>query len=102
MAEFEGAFLPVTFMMATAQAKTGHTAKAEGILRAVEEVSGETGLLPEEMDARNNEFLGNTPLIFSLVEYIRAAMELDKAKPLSKFALMAGMMKQQLRSRTGH
>lgn len=101
MGEFEGAFLPVTFMMATAQAKAGHTAKAEKILKAVECVSGETGLIAEEMDSRNREFLGNTPLIFSLVEYIRAVTELDKAKPLSKLAIMAGMAKQQLQSRTG-
>jgi GH15 family glucan-1,4-alpha-glucosidase len=96
MGEFEGAFLPATFMMATAYAKADDPESAERILKMVESISSETGLIAEELDARNMDFLGNTPLIFSLVEYVRAVMELAKARPLSKVALMAGMMKHKL------
>jgi GH15 family glucan-1,4-alpha-glucosidase len=96
LGEFEGAFLPTCFFMATAYAKAGLKEQAEYILRRVESVVGELGLISEEMDARTFELLGNTPLVFSLVEYIRAAMELDKAKPLAKVGLMAGMLKRKL------
>lgn len=69
------------------------TNKAEHILNIVESATDEIGLLDEEMDPRSNQFLGNTPLIFSLVEHIRALIELNKAKPLSKAALMMGQIK---------
>lgn len=96
LGEFEGAFLPTIFFMATAYAKAGLTHQAEYILETIETVVGDTGLIPEEIDARNLDLLGNTPLVFSLVEYIRAVMELDKAKPVQKLALMAGMLKRKV------
>jgi GH15 family glucan-1,4-alpha-glucosidase len=71
--------------MATAFAKAGLTHQVEYILEAVETVIGEAGLISEEVDARDMRLLGNTPLVFSLVEYVRAAMSLDKAKPVQKW-----------------
>ena len=78
--EFEGAFLPCVFWHAHALAKAGRCDEAEAILRRCEAVSGETGLFAEEIDAKEETFLGNTPLLFSHVEYVRAVMQLNEAR----------------------
>jgi GH15 family glucan-1,4-alpha-glucosidase len=78
--QFEGAFLPCVFWHAHALAKAGRCDDAEAILKRCESISGEIGLFAEEADPRQGIFLGNTPLLFSHVEYARAAMELDEAR----------------------
>jgi GH15 family glucan-1,4-alpha-glucosidase len=78
--EFEGAFLPCVFWHAHALAKAGRCDDAEAILAKCEAIAGAPGLFAEEADARHNTFLGNTPLLFSHVEYVRAVMELNKAR----------------------
>src|ERR1700741_798145 len=75
LGEFEGAFLPATFWFAHALAKVGRTDQAEAILRRCEAMAGELGLFAEEIDARRQIFLGNTPLLFAHVEYVRAVHE---------------------------
>jgi GH15 family glucan-1,4-alpha-glucosidase len=77
---FEGAFLPCVFWHAHALAKAGRCDQAERILARCEAISGETGLFAEEADARHDTFLGNTPLLFSHVEYVRAVLELNHAR----------------------
>jgi GH15 family glucan-1,4-alpha-glucosidase len=78
--EFEGAFLPCVFWHAHALAKAGRCDEAEAILRKCETIAGEIGLYAEEADPRRAILLGNTPLLFSHVEYARAAMELHNRK----------------------
>jgi GH15 family glucan-1,4-alpha-glucosidase len=78
--EFEGAFLPAVFWHAHALAKIGRCEEAEAILAKCEAAAGSLGLFAEELDARQGTFLGNTPLLFSHVEYARAVMELNKAR----------------------
>lgn len=95
--EFEGAFLPCCFWLATAHARDGRPEAAEAILNRVDEAAGELGLLAEEMDARSGVFLGNTPLLFSHAEYLRAVIETAKARPLGKVELMAGMAVREVR-----
>lgn len=80
LGEFEGAFLPCTFWLAAAYAKGGNISRAESILTRAEALAGELGLFAEEVDARTGAFLGNTPLLFSQVEYVRAVLELNKAR----------------------
>jgi GH15 family glucan-1,4-alpha-glucosidase len=46
----------------------------------VEALSGDLELFAEEADPRDDEMLGNYPLLFSQVEYIRAVLTLSKAK----------------------
>lgn len=87
---FEGAFLPCTFWLATTYALAGRPEEAEAILTRAEAAAGELGLFAEEAEARTGGFLGNHPLLFSHVEYIRAVMELAKARPLDKARLMVG------------
>ena len=78
--EFEGAFLPCVFWHAHALAKAGRCEQAEAILVKCEAVAGELGLFAEEIDARKNIFLGNTPLLFSHVEYTRAVTALNETR----------------------
>lgn len=78
--EFEGAFLPATFWFVHALAKAGRIDEAEAILKRCEAIAGEPGLFAEEADARRQTFLGNTPLLFAHVEYVRAAAEVARAR----------------------
>ena len=43
-------------------------------------IAGELGLFAEEADAREQTFLGNTPLLFAQVEFVRAAREVAEAR----------------------
>ncbi len=78
MGAFEGAFFPCTFWLSTAYAKAGDSSKAEEILQQAEDTAGPLGLFAEGVDARSKTFLGNTPLVFSHTEYIRAAFEISQ------------------------
>jgi len=78
--QFEGAFLPCTFWMATARAMAGDVERAEAIVERVERAAGELGLLAEEIDARSEEWLGNYPQLFSHVEHVRAVRAIEHAR----------------------
>lgn len=85
----EGAFLPCTFWLAATLAMMGEDDRAEAILARVETTAGELGLFAEEIDPRDGSFLGNTPLLFSHAEYLKAVMELAKSRPLGRAGMMA-------------
>jgi len=78
--EYEGAFVPCTFWLATVHALAGRIAEAEGILAAVEAIAGNLRLFAEEVDTRDLSFLGNLPLVFSHAEYIRALLSIATVK----------------------
>jgi GH15 family glucan-1,4-alpha-glucosidase len=78
--EFEGAFLPCTFWLATTYAMQGRIRDADDLLKNVERLAGSLGLFAEEVDARSGHFLGNTPLLFSHMEYVRAIVALAQAQ----------------------
>ncbi len=100
LGEAEGAFLPCTFWLATAYAKAGEPDKAEVILRRAEEIAGLTHLFAEEADPRLHCWLGNTPLLFSQIEYVRAVMETAKKQPLQAARMMIGKGRLHLRRMT--
>lgn len=79
MGQFEGAFLPCTFWLATAWAKMGKIENAERVLSAVDGLIPSCGLLAEGCDVRSRDFLGNMPLLFSHVEYVRAVLAIEQA-----------------------
>lgn len=79
---FEGAFLPCVFWHANVLARSGACDRAEALLRRCEMIAGRVGLFAEEVDAHLNSFLGNTPLVFSHVEYVRAVMALNVMRQL--------------------
>ena len=97
LGEFEGAFLPCTFWMATALAMAGRTGEAGAILAAAERVAGPLGLFPEGVDVRTKQPLGNTPLAFSHCEYIRAVEELAKARVMGRARMLVGRAEHRLR-----
>ena len=80
LGEMEGAFLPCTFWLATAYAKAGRLNHATRIVDRVERLVSRAGLLAEAIDARTKTFLGNTPLLLSHVEYVRAKLEIARAR----------------------
>lgn len=82
LGEREAAFLPATFWLAAAYASLGETTKAEAILKRVEAAAGELGLFAEGLNPRDGTFRGNTPLVFSHAEYLKAVVQLAKARPL--------------------
>lgn len=79
--DFEGAFLPAVFWHAHVLAKAGMPERADAILRRCEIISGAPGLFAEEIDSNRNVFLGNTPQLFSHVEYVRTIMAIEQAQP---------------------
>jgi len=47
------------------------------------------------VDARSGTFLGNYPLLFAQVEYVRTILEIGKARPVDKMRLLvAGVAKR--------
>ncbi len=80
LGEFEGAFLPCTFWLATTYALQGRAADADDVLSQAERAAGDLLLFAEEIDPRTGSFLGNTPLLFSQMEYVRAIVALSKAR----------------------
>ena len=55
-------------------------ADAEDVLTQAERIAGDLLLFAEEIDPRTGSFLGNTPLLFSQMEYVRAIVALSKAR----------------------
>jgi GH15 family glucan-1,4-alpha-glucosidase len=80
LGEFEGAFLPCTFWLATTYAMQGRVADADALLTQAEQIAGDLLLFAEEVDPRTGSFLGNTPLLFSQMEYVRAIVALSQAQ----------------------
>jgi GH15 family glucan-1,4-alpha-glucosidase len=80
LGEEEGGFLMCSFWLAQVHAMRGEIDEAEAILRRAEAIAGPVGLFAEGVDARNNSFLGNMPLLFSQVEYAKAAIALEERR----------------------
>jgi GH15 family glucan-1,4-alpha-glucosidase len=80
LGKFEGAFLPCVFWHAHALAKMGRCDEAESILTKCEKIAGRLGMFAEEIDAERGIFLGNTPLLFAQVEYVRAVTQLNQTR----------------------
>ncbi|WP_439477961.1 glycoside hydrolase family 15 protein [Brevundimonas sp.] len=102
LGDFEGAFLPCCFWLASAWAAAGEGGKAEALVDRILRRTP-TALLAEEMDGRTDRFLGNTPLLFSHAELVRAALEISKVRPGGPLTLMAGAaVRDEGRMRPGH
>ena len=80
LGEYEGAFLPCTFWLATALAMAGRADEARAILAGAEAIAGELGLFAEEVDVATRSYLGNTPLLFAHAEFVRAVMAIADAE----------------------
>jgi GH15 family glucan-1,4-alpha-glucosidase len=91
LGDHEGAFLMCSFWLAQVLAQRGDIGRAEAILGRAEAIAGDLGLYAEAVDARASAFLGNTPLVFSQVEYARAAIAVEKAKTSAEGKAEAAM-----------
>ena len=69
-----------SFWLAQVLARQGKLDYAERILQRAEAIAGELNLFSEAVDARDRKFLGNMPLVFSQVEYARAAIALNEMR----------------------
>lgn len=80
LGEEEGAFLMCSFWLAHVHALRNEISEAEALLQRAEAAAGPLGLFAEGVDARSGTLAGNMPLLFSQVEYAKAAMALADAE----------------------
>jgi alpha,alpha-trehalase len=76
----EGTFVICTYWLASCLARAGELARAEELFDRVTAYSNDLGLLAEEVDATNDEMLGNFPQAFSHIGLINAAADIDRVR----------------------
>ena len=72
----EGAFLPCTFWLVQALARTGQAEQATELFQRLLDLAGPLGLFAEELDPRSGAQLGNYPQAFTHATLIQAALAL--------------------------
>ncbi|MGR8008841.1 glycoside hydrolase family 15 protein [Streptomyces hypolithicus] len=82
----EGTFLLCTFWLAQALALTGQAPRARQVFEDALAYANDVGLLPEEVDTRTGEALGNFPQAFSHIGLINAAHAIRNAEAASERA----------------
>lgn len=75
----EGVFLPCSFWLVQALARTGKVAEANETFDRLLSYANEVGLFGEEMDPQTNEQLGNFPQAFTHATLVQAALALQAA-----------------------
>jgi GH15 family glucan-1,4-alpha-glucosidase len=75
----EGAFVPCSFWLVQALARTGRSGEADEMFEALIELGGPLGLYPEEMDPVSHHYLGNYPQALSHAALVQAALALRDA-----------------------
>jgi GH15 family glucan-1,4-alpha-glucosidase len=77
----EGAFLPCSFWLVQALARTGRRDEAEALLDELIPLGGPLGLFAEEMDPATGEHLGNYPQALTHAALVQAVLALDDGQP---------------------
>jgi GH15 family glucan-1,4-alpha-glucosidase len=75
----EGAFLPCSFWLVQALARTGRHGEAEALFDELLSLGGPLGLYGEEMDPATGEHLGNYPQALTHAAVVQAALALGSA-----------------------
>jgi GH15 family glucan-1,4-alpha-glucosidase len=76
----EGAFLPCSFWLVQALAKTGRSSEASELFDALVELASPLGLYAEEMDPVTRHHLGNFPQALTHAALVQAALALRGAQ----------------------
>ena len=79
----EGAFLPCSFWLVQALARTGRVAEAEVMFDQLLTLGGPLGLYAEEMDPETGRHLGNFPQALTHATLLQAALALEEAHRLA-------------------
>lgn len=75
----EGAFLPCSFWLVRALARTGRPAEASALLDELLPLGGALGLFREEMEPATGEHLGNYPQALTHAALVQAVLALGDA-----------------------
>ena len=75
----EGAFLPCSFWLVEALARSGDLAEAHRLFDELVALGGDLALFPEEVDPASGAFLGNYPQSLTHAGLVQAALALQQA-----------------------
>ena len=76
---YEGAFLPCSFWLVQALARTGRVAEATGLFEHLLTFANDVGLWSEEIDPISKDLLGNFPQAFTHATVVQAGLALQNA-----------------------
>ena len=76
----EGAFLPCSFWLVQALARTGRRPEAVALFEELLDLAGPLGLYAEEMDPSTRAHLGNFPQTLTHASLVQAALAIRDAR----------------------
>jgi GH15 family glucan-1,4-alpha-glucosidase len=80
----EGAFLPCSFWLVQALARTGREQEATEMFENLLAYSNDVGLFAEEIDLVSKEHLGNFPQAFTHATLVQAGFALQTARSVER------------------
>jgi GH15 family glucan-1,4-alpha-glucosidase len=82
---YEGAFLPCSFWLVQALARSGRAAEATALFEHLLTFANDVGLWSEEIDPISKDLLGNFPLAFTHATVVQAGLALQSAERTARY-----------------